>query len=393
MSMSHFDGPQDVERPSPSPGKGRENEWGWLGLVLDLQPFPSLVVDLRSAAVVLDNQAARGIPLGPRVDAGDRAASYAERAGTPVEVVELARALATAAGAGGTEIAWRAPDRTLFFRVYGRALPPAAAPSPLTVLTFLDITEQRETEEELRRALAIRDEFFSIATHELKDPLFSLDLSNQLLRHTVAREGEIPEDVLHHLEVGRRQTERLARLIDNLLDVARILNRRLQLDLEALDLGELAADAAARFQERAVPAGTPIVVETPGPVIGHFDRLKLEQVIGNLLSNALKYGGGQPVAVRIRADEETAVIEVEDHGPGIAPGDRERIFGRFERASAGHRKESLGLGLYIVRSLVEAHGGQIDVRSEPGLGATFTVTLPRKRLPAAAADGQASTRG
>lgn len=388
--MPHFDGPRDVERPSP--GEGRERDW--LSLMLDLQPFPSLVVDLGSAAVVVDNRAARGVPLGPWAVASAAAVSYAERAGVRVEAVELARELTTAAGAGGTEIAWHAPDRTLHFRVYCHRVPPAVAQSPLAVLTFLDVTEQKETEEELHQALAIREEFFSIATHELKDPLFSLQLSNQLLRHTVARQGEIPEHIRHHLEVGQRQTERLSRLIDNLLDVARITNRRLQLDIEALDLGELVSEAAGRFQERAEPAGTPIVVEAaPEPVIGYFDRLKLEQVVGNLLSNALKYGGGQPVAARVRGDEETAVIEVEDHGPGIAAGDRDRIFGRFERASAGHRKESLGLGLYIVRSLVEAHGGRIGVRSEPGQGATFTVTLPRKRLPAAADGESSSTRG
>ena len=116
-------------------------------------------------------------------------------------------------------------------------------------------------------------------------------------------------------------------------------------------------------------------------MIGYFDRMQLEHVVGNLVSNALKYGAGRPVALRLRGDEESAVIEVEDHGIGIAASDLGRVFERFERASGAHREKSLGLGLYIVRNLVEAHGGTIGVRSAPGDGSTFIVTLPRKRLP------------
>ncbi len=131
-----------------------------------------------------------------------------------------------------------------------------------------------------------------------------------------------------------------------------------------------------RFAGQAGSTGTPVTAESGRPLIGRFDRLKLEQVIGNLLSNAIKYGGGKPIRVRVYGETDDAVVEVEDHGAGIAPEDQERIFGRFERASNGHQQASLGLGLYIVRSLVAAHGGTIDLRSENELGSTFIVKIP-----------------
>ena len=232
-------------------------------------------------------------------------------------------------------------------------------------------------ENELRRTLEARDEFFSVATHELKDPLFSLQLSIQLLRRAAERHGTIPPHLQQHLDVGDRQIARLGRLIDNMLDVARIVNGRLELDVESLDLCELTHQVVGRFQSQANVAETPVEAQTREPVMGRFDRMKLEQVIGNLLSNAIKYGGSKPVVVRVQSEGEIAVVEVEDKGVGIAWEDQERIFGQFERASRGHKKASLGLGLYIVRSLVQAHGGSVCLKSEPGRGTTFRVEIPK----------------
>lgn len=394
MNPAEASGRDRVAKPSPGDGRA------WLGLVLESQPFPTLVVDRETSRVVLANEAARRVPLETPDDAGDHTAFLASGPDEERLLADgLHRHLARlAAGPDGIDIAWEARRQRYYFRVYSRALTPADGLAPLAVLTFLDVTQQRAAEAELRRALEVRDEFFSIATHELKDPLFSLQLSNQLLRHTATRLGEVPPHILHHLEVGHRQTERLSQLVDNLLDVSRILNRRLQLDVEAFDLGELTTEVLERFRERAQDAGTAISAEAPGPVIGYFDRLKMEQVVTNLLSNALKYGAGRPVAIRVHARGEQAVLQVEDWGPGIPPEHQVRIFERFERASDGHRKESLGLGLYIVRSLVEAHGGTIGVASEPGRGATFEVVLPRDRIPGAggpppAADIPGPTQG
>ena len=350
--------------------------WGWP--LLDVLPTPCLVVDTTTCRVIRGNAAARVADLQPAT--GSAAYVLLPPHGR-ADAAELARYLVACAGAAeGIEITWHTPDRPLTFRAFCRRLPNLDGQPALALLTFLDISRQKAAEEELRQALEARDEFFSVATHELKDPLFSLQLSIQLLRRSALKLGEIPAHVLQHLEVSERQAARLARLVENLLDVARIVNHRVRLDAEAVDLCALARETIARFQARADEAGTPLAIETCDPLIGYFDRLKLEQVLGNLLANALKYGAAQPVAVRVRGEGETAFLEVEDRGVGIAPEDQERIFHRFERASQGYRKESLGLGLYIVRSLVEAHGGTVRLRSTLGQGSTFTVELPRLRL-------------
>ena len=349
--------------PGPAPG----DEHGRLGAVLELHPFPCVVVETTTGRVVMRNEAARELPL--EAPAGAEAGRV-----EPARAADLA---ARAAGPEGADVTWPSRGREAHFRVFARALPPLEGASPRALLTFLDVTRQNAAEAELRQALEERDELLWIATHELKDPLFALQLSVQQLRHTAARRGEVPAYVQQHLEVGERQLDRLSRLIDNLLDFARIANRRLQLDVEALDLSELAREAVGRFAPKARAAGSALTADAPGPVIGSFDRMKVEQVVVNLLSNALKYGEGKPVVVRTRAAGDVAVLEVEDNGPGVPEGDRERIFGRFERASDGHSKDSLGLGLYIVRSLVEAHGGEVGLRSEEGKGATFTVSMPR----------------
>jgi signal transduction histidine kinase len=365
----------NTAQPNPPGGPSRPaagDEQGWLGVVLGLHPIPCAVVELATGRVVLRNDAARQLPLDGAGPEGHFDGVAPGRA-----AAELA---ARAAGPHGADVTWRSAGREVHYRAFARPLPPTGHAAARALLTFLDVTPQKSAEAELRQAVEARDELFSIATHELKDPLFALQLSIQLLRHTTSRQGEVPPHVRQHLEVSERQVDRLTRLIDNLLDFSRIANRRVQLDVEALDLSELAREVVERFAQKARVAGTELTADAAGPVIGYFDRMKVEQVLVNLLSNALKYGEGQPVVVRTRADGETAVLEVEDRGPGVPVEDRERIFGRFERASGGHRKDSLGLGLYIVRSLVEAHGGEVALRSEPGKGATFTVSLPRKRM-------------
>lgn len=234
--------------------------------------------------------------------------------------------------------------------------------------------------QQLRQALEARNEFFSVVTHELRDPLFSLQLSLQLLRRSAQKQGDIPSHVLDHLEVGERQAARLGRLIENLLDVSRIMNNRLQLDIEKVDVAALVRDTVQHFKAQAAAAHTPLGLDAADPAVGYFDRLKLEQIVGNLLSNAIKYGASRPVLARVHVQGDNVVVEVEDQGQGIAAADQQRVFQRFERASEGHRKESLGLGLYIVRSLVEAHHGRVSVRSEVGRGTTFSVVLPCQRL-------------
>jgi signal transduction histidine kinase len=182
------------------------------------------------------------------------------------------------------------------------------------------------------------------------------------------------------LEVLRRQVRKLADLINDLLDVSRIAAGRLQPGArEPVELGQLAREVVERLRPAALEAGSElrVSVETPGGVTGNWDRRRIEQVVTNLLTNALTYGGGCPVLLSVGVQGERAVLRVTDEGIGIAPQHLARIFERFERAVSESHYGGLGLGLYIARQIVEEHGGRIHVDSQLGSGATFTVELPR----------------
>ncbi len=174
----------------------------------------------------------------------------------------------------------------------------------------------------------------------------------------------------------QRQVDRLARLSDALLDITRITAGRLELQRERADLAALVRDGVARVADDAAAARCALTVDVPDPVEAVLDAQRMEQVIDNLLSNALKYGREAPISVALRREGERAVLAVADRGIGIAPEHHDRIFGRFERAVSSRRYGGLGLGLWIVRQIVEAHGGTIRVESAPGAGSTFTVELP-----------------
>jgi PAS domain S-box-containing protein len=227
--------------------------------------------------------------------------------------------------------------------------------------------------EEAKRAIFARDEFLSIASHELRTPLTALKLRLQSALHT----GDLPDKAQHRLESAVLQTERLERLIENLLDVSRITTGHLDLESETFDLAELAQDVTERFREQAARSGTRVELSAPAPVLGRWDRLRLEQVATNLLSNALKFGEGRPIGVEVQGDTTQATLTVSDRGIGIAPENVARIFHQFERV-VGHRTfGGLGMGLYIARQIVQAHGGKVEVESAAGEGSRFHVILPR----------------
>ncbi len=232
---------------------------------------------------------------------------------------------------------------------------------------------------EAREAVRARDEFLSIASHELKTPLTTLQLQIQgLARRVRGSQGEPALEALgSRILTSERQVERLTALINSLLDISRITAGRLDLDLEPVDLAAVARDAAARFREDLARAGCALKIQTDGSCVGEWDRVRLEQVVTNLLSNAAKYGSSRPIEITVSGDETTAVLSIRDHGIGIPPEHQARIFERFERAVSDRHYGGLGLGLWIVRQIVEALGGSIRVESEAGEGSTFTVMLPK----------------
>jgi signal transduction histidine kinase/PAS domain-containing protein len=233
---------------------------------------------------------------------------------------------------------------------------------------------------EAREAIRLRDEFMSIASHELKTPLTPLSLKLQALARELARHTDaVPRRVVEsYLVVGTRQVKKLSELVGDLLDVSRITAGRLRLELEDVDLDALVREVLARYEPQAVRAGSTLHLECGVPgLVGRWDRLRLEQVVTNLVDNAVKYGDGKPIHVRLEASGGRALLAVRDEGIGIAPEHLPRLFGRFERAVSERHYGGLGLGLYITRTLVEALGGQVRVESAPGQGSTFTVELPR----------------
>jgi signal transduction histidine kinase len=227
-------------------------------------------------------------------------------------------------------------------------------------------------EQRLHDAVQARDEFLCIAAHELKTPLTPLMLQLGQLRRALH-----DHEVLPLVEVARRQTSRLADLVEGLLDVTRLNEGAFKLHRERFDLAEVARQVAARFRTQAEASHCQLLLEGEASIFGDWDRFRVEQVIANLLSNALKYGRGKPVEVLIQSTDEGVRLSVRDHGIGIAKEQVSRIFGRFERAVSSRHYGGLGLGLYVASEIVEAHGGNILVQSEPGRGSLFTVLLPR----------------
>jgi len=225
--------------------------------------------------------------------------------------------------------------------------------------------------EESKQAVLARDEFLSIASHELRTPLTALKLRLQAVLHS----RDLSEKAERRVDSAVRQTERLERLIDNLLDVSRITTGHLELDPEDFDLVEMARELADRFREQA--PGVTLSFEAAAPIVGRWDRLRLEQVVSNLLMNALKFGEGKPIFVSVATQPGHAVVSVADHGIGIAPQDLSRIFNQFERVLGRRTFGGLGMGLYIARQIARAHGGRIEVDSAQNRGSNFRVVLPR----------------
>ncbi|HZI66672.1 MAG TPA: ATP-binding protein [Thermoanaerobaculia bacterium] len=233
--------------------------------------------------------------------------------------------------------------------------------------------------EEAQAAVAARDDFLSIASHELKTPVATLQLlvQNLLRRFRTEPSAVSTAAASERLVAVDKQVMRLTKLINDLLDLSRITDGRMELDLETADLASIVRDVVARHEEDARRAHCTISVAVESPALGVWDPMRVDQVVENLLSNAIKYGARGRIEVRVDGDERVARLMVRDEGIGIAAEAQARIFQRFERAVSASDYGGFGLGLWIVHQIVAAHGGELRVESEPGRGSAFHVALPR----------------
>jgi PAS domain S-box-containing protein len=242
-----------------------------------------------------------------------------------------------------------------------------------------DINQRKKMEDELRTALATRDEFLIIASHELKTPITSLKLQLQMLnRRMRPSENVLPDSsiIYNSLASSIKQVDRITELVENLLDVARIQAGRLFINIEKFNLSEIVNDLIERFRELFVEAKCPLQLYIDPNIEGGWDRIRIEQVFVNIFSNAIKYAPGKPISISLVRNSNRVKFIVKDQGPGIPPEKQFKIFERFERAISSRNISGLGIGLFISKQIVEAHKGSILVDSKLGEGSTFTVDLP-----------------
>jgi PAS domain S-box-containing protein len=251
----------------------------------------------------------------------------------------------------------------------------------------VDVTENREARDQLeksaidlQKAICTRDEFLSVASHELKTPLTSLKLHLQITLRAMSKgQSNIPK-ISQTLNRCLDQVNRIAALVEDLLDVSRIESGRLVYTFEPTDLSALVHSAVECLTEQFHAARSVITVDAAEPVIAVCDRFRIDQVIINLLTNSIKYGGAEPVLISVKADANFAAITVNDNGIGIPEDNKHLIFERFERAKNSQSISGLGLGLFIVRQIIRAHSGTIQVKSTVGKGSTFTVKIPFQQM-------------
>jgi len=268
-----------------------------------------------------------------------------------------------------------------------------AGGQPKLIISMVqDITERKRAEAERDQLLAertqllqqaqegvrVRDVFLAMAAHELKTPLTPLRMEIEGM--LAATQASLPDAAAErtHQRLSRveRQITRLERLVGDLLDVSSMAAGRLEVVRERVNLAEVAREVVARHHQQAQWSGYEITTRADAPVFGWWDRARLEQVATNLISNALKFGGGKPIEVATESTPTLARLTVRDHGVGIPAELHERVFEKFERIHSDRKHPGLGLGLWICRQLVTALGGQVRVESAPGSGSTFVVELP-----------------
>lgn len=246
------------------------------------------------------------------------------------------------------------------------------------------ITQLQKQSVHQQKEIKSRDEFLSIASHELKTPLSAMLLQIQTALYnirSVSLANFSVEKLLKMLQSTEQQSKRLSKMINDLLNVSLIRTGRLELEKEQADLGQLVKEVSDRFSEKAEREGSPLLLKTEKKVIGTFDKLRIEQAVTNLISNAIKYGAHEPIDIRVEKNGNFGRITVSDRGIGIPKDRQDRIFERFERAVSNHNYKGLGVGLYITQHIIRTHNGRVTLQSKPNAGSTFTIELPLTQIP------------
>lgn len=342
--------------------------------VLDTLDIGVVSLDREGAYVQLNRRhsdfLALAFPQGHHRRAGQVGEVYAANGFTPVPSQDMPSVRATAGEEFDDHRIWVGADpltrRAL--SVSARSVLDADGSFAGAVLAYSDITE-------LMRALQAREQFVTSVSHELRTPLTAV------LGHLELMLGDedLDEEVVRPLQVVHRNALRLRNLVSDLLQTAQQSQGRLELSRTATDVSDLVTEAVESARPLATSAGVRLVVDVPGPVVAWVDRTRLRQVVDNVVYNAVKYTDrGGRVDLRLRADGHAVVVEVSDTGIGIEPADLDRLFVPFFRSREAQERKvpGIGLGLGIARAIVEAHEGHLDVRSTPGLGSTFVVTVP-----------------
>ncbi|MBU6959832.1 hybrid sensor histidine kinase/response regulator [Pseudomonas sp. CVAP len=241
------------------------------------------------------------------------------------------------------------------------------------------LKQLQATQSELEQAVRMRDDFMSIVAHEVRTPLNGLILETQLRKMHLARDNAAAftlEKMHAMVDRDERQIKSLIRLIEDMLDVSRIRTGKLSIRPSRFDLAQLTGNLLQNFAPQVESVESSVTFVAPLPVEGNWDEFRIEQVVSNLLTNALRYGAKRPIEVRVYSQDGEARMEIRDQGIGISEENQKRIFQQFERVSAKTVVAGLGLGLFISEQIVAAHGGSITVESKINQGSLFRVCLP-----------------
>ena len=244
------------------------------------------------------------------------------------------------------------------------------------------LKEEHQARKVAEETVEMQDDFISIAAHELKTPITPISMQLQLLERVIVKESATTlqntknQNLLRLSKNAKGEVDRLARLIDELLDISRISSGRLILNLEEFNLSHLVESTIERYRSSLEKSGSVIHTQIEPDVIGYWDLTRLESCVQNLLTNAIKYGDGNPIELNLKKIDKLVVLTVKDHGIGISEEDQCKVFKKFSRAVNVKEYSGFGLGLYIISEIAKAHGGAVKLESELHKGSTFSIELP-----------------